>query len=464
MMDSTNNIDEKRSAKPVVELQQSEPSPPSIRNGTVVDKDEVFKASADGVDFRTVTWQRPIIILLKVQVATGVLGIPSAMGTLGAVPGSLVVVGWQALNTYTTCILIDFRNRRPYCHTIVDMYGVMWGLVGRELVGIMFVVAFVLCTGSGLLGTSIAFNALFAAIILVIMFSSIRTWDRMTWPMTLGVASVLGGVLAVVVGVALRDRPAAAPAEGAFELGFDVVGAPTFAAGITATATISISSSAGPVYLPIIAEMRRPQDYRKAVIPVGFMVGAIYLTVSLVVYHYCGQWIATPSLGSAGPLIKKVAYGIPLPSLVVSTGIFNHAAAKYAFVRVLRGSPHSQQNTWQHLACWIGLNVVFGALAFVFASAIPVFSYMLSLAGSVCFAPMSLIFPALMWFYDFGGHGWNGTVRSKAMWLFHALIVLVGAFLTVGGVYGTAESIRKTYDGSSGVGAFNCADNSGTIV
>lgn len=63
--------------------------------------DEVFKASADGVDFRTVTWQRLIIILLKVQVATGVLGIPSAMGVLGAVPGSLVVVGWQALNTCT---------------------------------------------------------------------------------------------------------------------------------------------------------------------------------------------------------------------------------------------------------------------------------------------------------------------------------------------------------------------------
>lgn len=194
----------------------------------------------------------------------------------------------------------------------------MWGPIGRELVGIMFVVAFVLCTGSGFLGTSIAFNALsehgacsvwfgFVAMILIVLFSSIRTWERMTWPMTLGFFSVMGGVIAVVVGVAVRDRPAAAPAQGAFELGFDIVGAPAFAAGITATATIFISSSAGPVYVPVIAEMRRPQDYRKAVIPVGFMVGAIYLTVAIVVYYYCGQWIATPSLGSAGPLIKKVS-------------------------------------------------------------------------------------------------------------------------------------------------------------
>ncbi|KAK4502093.1 hypothetical protein PRZ48_007904 [Zasmidium cellare] len=334
MTDPANSMVEKTSLQPAIESQPSDSSLPSIRNGSITNQDEVFRVSADGVDFRTVTWQRLIIILLKVQVATGVLGIPSAMGTLGAVPGSLVVVGWQALNT-----------------SIVDMCGLMWGPVGRELVGIMFVVAFVLCTGSGLLGTSIAFNALsehgacsvwfsFAAMVLVVLFSSIRTWDKMTWPMTLGFASVLGGVLAVVVVVALCDRPAAAPAEGEYQLGFDVIGAPTFAAGITATATIFIASSAGPVYVPIIAEMKRPQDYRKAVIPVGVMVGAIYLAVSLVVYYYCGQWIATPSLGSAGPLIKKIAYGIALPSLVVSAGIFNHAAAKYVFVRLLRGSPH----------------------------------------------------------------------------------------------------------------------------
>lgn len=203
---------------------------------------------------------------------------------------------------------------------IADICGVMWGPIGRELVGIMFLVAFVLCTGSGLLGVSIAFNALsehatctvwfsLVSLVLVVIFSSIRTWEKMTWPMTLAFASVMGGVLAVVIGVALRDRPAAAPAEGDFDLGFRLLGNPSFAAGITATATIFISSASAPTYIPIIAEMRRPQDYRKAVIPVGVIVGSIYLTVSLVVYYYCGQWIATPSLGSAGPNIKKVGCG-----------------------------------------------------------------------------------------------------------------------------------------------------------
>lgn len=129
---------EKKLAQQVTDPGQSPSSDPSIRNGTIVEGEdnEVFRASADGVDFRTVTWQRLIIILLKVQVATGVLGIPSAMGTLGAIPGSLIVVGWQVLNTCvplvcremrscscadtspdTACILIDFRNRHSHCHS-----------------------------------------------------------------------------------------------------------------------------------------------------------------------------------------------------------------------------------------------------------------------------------------------------------------------------------------------------------
>jgi hypothetical protein len=321
----------------------------------------------------------------------------------------------------------------------------MWGRVGYELVNLMFLVAFILCTGSGLLGTSIAFNALsehgacsvwfsFVAACLIILYSSIRTFDRMTWPMTVAFMCVMGGVLAVVIGVTLTDRPAAAPQEGPYDLGFHVVAHPAFAAGITASATIFISSAAGPVYIPIIAEMKRPQDYRKAVIPVGVIVGSVYLSLSMVVYYYCGQWIATPSLGSAGPLVKKVAYGIALPSLIVSAGIFNHTASKITFVRLMRNTSHFQANTWQHWGTWLGLNIGFGFLSFIIAEAIPVFNYILALAGSVCFAPMSLIFPALLWMYDLGPKHMKSGVSGKAWYAFHVLILAVGAFTTVAGM------------------------------
>jgi hypothetical protein len=40
------------------------------------------------------------------------------------------------------------------------------------------------------------------------------------------------------------------------------------------------------------------------------IVQASYLTFSLVVYKWCGKYVANPSLGSAGDRVKKVAYGV----------------------------------------------------------------------------------------------------------------------------------------------------------
>jgi hypothetical protein len=82
------------------------------------------------------------------------------MFSLGALGGSLSVIGWGALNTYTAIIQGDYRNRHPSCHSIADMGGVLGGVLLRELVGALFLIAYVICAGSGILGVSIGLNAL----------------------------------------------------------------------------------------------------------------------------------------------------------------------------------------------------------------------------------------------------------------------------------------------------------------
>jgi hypothetical protein len=77
---------------------------------------------------------------------------------LGAVGGSLSVVGWGLLNTYMAIVQGNFRNRHPKCHSIADMANEVGGKVFREFVGALFIIAYVLCTGSGILGVSIALN------------------------------------------------------------------------------------------------------------------------------------------------------------------------------------------------------------------------------------------------------------------------------------------------------------------
>lgn len=63
---------------------------------------EVFQETSEGVNFRTVSWQRATVLFLKIQFAMSILAVPSSLGTLGAVGGALSIVGWQTLNTCTS--------------------------------------------------------------------------------------------------------------------------------------------------------------------------------------------------------------------------------------------------------------------------------------------------------------------------------------------------------------------------
>jgi hypothetical protein len=96
---------------------------PSIKLGDSLEDREVFKAGVDGLEYRTVTWQRAVIIFIKTQIATGVLGIPSSLYVLGAVGGGLCVVGFQALNlcsshSQSTPHQIQCSTNRRYVQTL----------------------------------------------------------------------------------------------------------------------------------------------------------------------------------------------------------------------------------------------------------------------------------------------------------------------------------------------------------
>lgn len=317
------------------------------------------------------------------------------------------------------------------------------GLFGRELLGVMILVAQVLIVAAGLVSISTALNALsnhgactavftLVAAILVTAFSSVRTFSKLGWLTWIAFGTFVIAVLIFTVAVTQQDRPAAAPPTGAFDLGYTAIAYPTFAVGITATLNIFISGSGSSMYLPIISEMRRPTDYRKAALVAGVLVGALYLSLSLVIYRYCGQWLSTPAFGSAGPLFKKISYGVALPGLVVGMGIYSHVAAKYLFVRVLRDSKHLQANTFTHWTTWLGINIVLGTLAFIVAEAVPILNYLLALAGSLCFAPFSLVFPAMLWLYEYA-YFRQGSLGQKIIYGGHVFIILIGAFLVVGG-------------------------------
>jgi hypothetical protein len=285
----------------------------SIRNED--EEHEVFKKTHYGVQFRNVGWFKACVIFIKILFATGVLSLPSALYTIGAVPGAISIVAWGAFNTYAFVILGNFRTSRPHCHSIADMAEVVAGKAGKEITGLLFIIGYVLVTGSGIIGVSTALNALshhaactvwwsFIATAVTIIAASTRKLTHVGWLTYAGFISIYVAVLIVVVGVTTRDRPAAAPQTGPYELGYVAVNNPPFYAGMVASSTLFVSSAGTSAFLPVISEMRNPKDYKKSLYVCMGLVTASYLAFSLVVYRWCGQYVASPSLGVCSPSEK----------------------------------------------------------------------------------------------------------------------------------------------------------------
>lgn len=157
--------------------------------------------------------------------------------------------------------------------------------------------------------------------------------------------------------------------------------------------------------------------------------------------------------------MKKVAFGIGLVGLCISAALYIHVGAKYIFVRILRNSKHLQQNSIVHWGTWMGCTIGLTVIAFLVASGIPIFNYILALAGSLCFAPLALSLPGWLWLYDHASYR-KGTILQKLYWVFNVLVVLIGLFMLTGGTYGVIEQIREAYRNGTISSAFSCADNS----
>jgi len=74
--------------------------------------------------------------------------------------------------------------------------------------------------------------------------------------------------------------------------------------------------------------MKDQSKYGRAAVIAQSIVVIANIIVGSLVYHFCGQYVASPSPGSAGPLMKKVTYGIAFPGMLFSTLIFNHVSIK----------------------------------------------------------------------------------------------------------------------------------------
>ncbi|KAJ5958229.1 Amino acid transporter transmembrane [Penicillium vulpinum] len=435
--------------------------------------DDVFGEITDsGPNYRNVGWAGTVILMMKSQIGLGVLSIPAAFDTLGLVPGVICLLVVAIITTWSDYMVGVFKLNHRSVYGIDDAGFLMFGVIGREVFGFVFCLYWIFVAGSGMLGLSIALNsvsthatctAVYVAVAAVagITFASIRTLGKISWLAWIGLVCILIAIFIVTIAVGVQDRPVLAPQEGPWKSDYKVFATPTFSEAITAVASIVFAYAGTPAFFSIVSEMRDPIYYTRSLIICQSTVTAVYITIGVVVYYYCGSYVASPALGSAGDTMKKISYGFAIPGLLVTVMLFIHLPAKFIFVRALRGSKHLASNSMVHWGSWVGCTAGVGLISYIIASAIPVFDSLVSLIGALlgtfmCFQPMGC-----MWLYD----NWSkGKVHRSPRWMamvcWSVFVIVIGTFMMVAGTYGSVVSIIDSYAADGGSSAWSCADNS----
>lgn len=129
-----------------------------------------------------------------------------------------------------------------------------------------------------------------------------------------------------VIAVGVQDRPDDAPQEGPWKSDYKLVGNPSFREAASAVSTFVFAYAGTSFFFPVVAEMREPRHYNKSLTLCQSLVTIAYVTVGIVVYYFCGSYVASPALGSAGKKIKIVAYAIALPGLCATATLSTHVS------------------------------------------------------------------------------------------------------------------------------------------
>ena len=468
-------------------------------------EEEVFNTEGGGedkLDFKNLTWPMATIVMIKIQFGLGILSVPEAIASLGAVPGVIILVFLAAVTTYGSIVTYQFKMKHRSVHSVSDIAYVMGGEPAKIGVFIFFVLYIGFVLGSSMLSVSIAFNAItahgtctvvftFVSLVIICLVGSLRTYRMLSYLAWVGVISILASVLIVTIAVGVNDRPAAAPSTGPYDKQVGATTTASFGDAFMGIVNLLFAYAASPMFITIISELRNPKDFPKALYICQGSITAVYLALGIPIYTSIGVYTTSPSLGVAGQTIKRIACeytylfkkinyksdklldGVALIGLVAGASNICHSLAKAIFVQSMRKSSHLNRNTWKFWTVWISCVLGVSVFAFIIASVIPFFSSLLGLIGALFSSFFCIWFCSVVWFYEFWSTGegdqrsWlagfkNKTFKQYLLASLNCFMILVGLLITGAGLYASGSSIKSLFDKGQIGSPFSCADTSST--
>ncbi|KAL1630881.1 hypothetical protein SLS54_000754 [Diplodia seriata] len=270
----------------------------------------------------------------------------------------------------------------------------------------------------------------------------------------------------------------------------------TFVDNINGLMQAVYSYGGATMFCELMAEMRRPWDFWKALIVADAFIFLCYIVFGLVVYSSQGQFAFNPAYQGITPYAwQTVGNVLGLATGLVAACLYGNIGIKVLYANVGRSSvlgfPALESRAGKRLF-HAALVPMYWALAFIVAAAVPQISYLSAFVGAAMILQFSYTFPPLLavgfnCLSDDAGDGPPGggfdpatgrMVRRKAVdeqgwkrwarayrkrWLLNSvyLVYAGGAAATaVLGVYASVVSMHRQYAGAD-IEPFSCDSPTG---
>ncbi|KAF2725022.1 hypothetical protein K431DRAFT_216491 [Polychaeton citri CBS 116435] len=421
--------------------------------------------------FHKLGWKRLTICLIVEAIALGSLSIPSVFATVGMVAGVILTVGIGLVAIYTSYVVGQVKLKFPHVEHYADAVRLIFGRVGYEVTGVMFVLFLVLLVGSHTLTGTIAFIrivndpticALVWGIISAILLFLVAIPPTFAEFAILGYIDFVSIIIAIIITIVATGIDAGNLPGGPSSVNWSVWPPPdmSFYKAFLSTTNVVFAYSFAVCQFSFMSELHTPKDYVKSIWALGLIEIFIYTITGALIYAFVGEDVKSPALLSAGHTVSRVAFGIALPVIFISGSINSTVVGRYIMGRAFKNSPIRFINTKQGWIVWIVLLIILTVIAWVIAEAIPFFNDLLGIISSLFISGFSFYFPALFWFMLIKEGSWRKDWKNICLSVINLGCLAIGLAILGCGTYASVQDIIDQYSSGSVRGSFTC-DSSG---
>lgn len=445
--------------------------------------------SSPTIDYKNCSWQKTAGLLFSEYICLAIMSFPWSYSVLGLVPGLIITVFVSLTVLYTGLIITDYCIAHPNITSVCDIgqklfwnSKVVWYLTAicflanntliqalHVLVGAKYfnTISDNYDTSNGQKLCSVVFSVV--STIICFLISLPRTFLHMS---SVGIFSAATMFIAVVLAMAfagVQEHPFGYTG-AAVEYNLWPAEGTTYLQGMIALLNIVYTFVGQITYPSFISQMRRPQDFKKALYIVTLAELILFALAGSIIYVYVGNaYMTAPAFGSLTGNYKKVAFSFALPTIIFLGGLYSNVSSQFLFHHIFdEKSANRNEHTVKGWATWIGLNLMLWVLAFVVAEVIPFFSDLLSLMSSLFDCWFGFVFWGTAYFKlrlekDPNYSAWHqlktGSIREKSEIIINAGLILVGLYIFGPGTYSTVDSIILSYQSGDYGLPFTCTSN-----